>query len=70
MKTVSHEGAAAPKICPCKATDKQLREAARYLNLPLHYLREIKRVHRKLKIHEWPGDDPVTGMPPERRGDA
>lgn len=37
------------KICPCRATDKQLRELAKYLKISLKYLRDIKKLHNKYR---------------------
>lgn len=41
------------QICVCEATDKELREFAKLKDLPLKWLRGVKRMHRRLKIHTW-----------------
>jgi hypothetical protein len=43
-----------PKLCICQVNDRLVRETAKRLKIPLAYAREIKRMHRRLKIHEWP----------------
>lgn len=40
------------KVCICQVGDSVVRKAAKRLNIPLSYARQIKRMHRKFKIHE------------------
>ena len=44
-------------ICVCRATDKELREKAKADGLPLRWLREVKRMHRKFRFFH--SDDPA-----------
>jgi len=39
-------------ICPCQATDAELRVCAKRMNVPLRWLRGIKKLHRQFKLHE------------------
>ena len=55
-------------ICVCRVSDRMLRQVAKRDNLPLRWLREVKRMHNLLRIHEWFGEYAVE--PPAKSGDA
>ena len=41
------------KMCICKVSDAEVRKVAKARNLPLKWLRDIKKMHRRFKVHEW-----------------
>ena len=55
--------------CICTVSDAIVRATAKRLGIPLRYAREVKRMHRRFKIHEAFGQDPMdlgsVRQPPE-----
>lgn len=41
------------KVCICQVNDAEVRKAAKRLNIPLKYARQVKRMHKRFKIHDW-----------------
>lgn len=54
--------------CICTVDDAAVKDFAKARNLPLTYVRSIKRMHKKYHVHELYREDPLNLKPSNQLG--